>query len=59
VVVVDVAHHVTEPGNRRQFIPATDSERMVCLDLLGEAANLHGVAGVRHCLMSNHEAVGT
>ena len=31
VVVVDVAHHVTQRGNGGQFILATDCERMVYL----------------------------
>ncbi len=34
VVGVDVAHHVTQGGNGREFILATDAERMVYLDLL-------------------------
>ena len=34
-VVVDVAYHVTQRGNSRQLILATDSERGVYLDLLG------------------------
>jgi hypothetical protein len=29
VVIVDVAHHVTQRGNGRQFILATDAERRV------------------------------
>lgn len=38
VVIVDVAHPVTQRGNGRQFILASDSERLVYLDLLAEAA---------------------
>jgi putative transposase len=52
VVVVDAAHHVTQGGNG--FILATDSERMVYPDSLGQAVKLHGVAVVGYCLMSNH-----
>jgi hypothetical protein len=33
LVAVDVAHHVTQRGNARQFILASDAERMVYLDL--------------------------
>jgi len=54
VVVAGAAHHVTQRGNGRQFLLASESERMVYLDLLGQAARLHGVAVVGYCLMSNH-----
>jgi len=40
VVAVDVAHHVTQRGNARQFILNSDSERMVYLDLLCHAVQL-------------------
>ena len=40
VVIVDVAHHVTQRGNGRQFILATDAERMVYLDLLRQAVHV-------------------
>ncbi|MGO8814416.1 MAG: hypothetical protein ACLQVG_07065 [Terriglobia bacterium] len=33
VVVAEVAHDVTQRGNARQFLLATDTERMVDLDL--------------------------
>jgi putative transposase len=54
VVVAEVAHHVTQRGNARQFLLATDSERMVYLDLLRQAVRLEGVSVVGYCLMSNH-----
>ena len=54
VVVVDVAHHVTQRGNARQFILASDSERMVYLDLLRQALLGHELSVVGYCLMSNH-----
>jgi putative transposase len=38
VVVADVAHHVTQRGNARQFLLATDSERMVYLKLTRQVA---------------------
>jgi putative transposase len=47
-------HRLGRRGNGRQFILATDSERTVCLDLLGQAVKLHGVAVVCYCPMSNH-----
>jgi putative transposase len=40
VVIVDVAHHVRQRGNGRQFILATDAERMVYLDLLRQAVHV-------------------
>ena len=33
VVVAEVAYHVTQRGNGRQFLLAGDTERMVYLDL--------------------------
>jgi len=54
VVAVDVAHHVTQRGNRREYILSTDAERMVYLDLLRQAVQLHPLSVVGYCLMSNH-----
>jgi putative transposase len=54
VVVAGVAHQVTQRGNARQFLPATDPERMVYLDLLRQAVQVEGVSVVGYCLMSNH-----
>jgi putative transposase len=54
VVIVDVAHHVTQRGNGRQFILATDAERLVYLDLLRQAVRLHELPLAGYCLMSNH-----
>jgi putative transposase len=54
VVIVDVAHHVTQRGNGRQYILASDAERMVYLDLLCQAVRQQGVWVVGYCLMSNH-----
>ena len=34
VVAVDVAHHVAQRGNRREYILMSDAERMVYLDLV-------------------------
>jgi len=42
VVIADVAHHVTQRGNGRQFILATDSERSVYMDLLRQAVEETG-----------------
>ena len=54
VVVAGVAHHVAQRGNGPQLLLATDSERMVYLDLLRQAVRAEGVAVVGYCLMPNH-----
>ena len=54
VVIADVAHHVTQRGNGRQFILASDSERMVYLDLWRQAVREQNLSVVGYCLMSNH-----
>ena len=54
MVAVDVAHHVTQRGNGRQFILDSDAQRMVYLDLLRQALQLHPISLVGYCLMSNH-----
>jgi putative transposase len=54
VVAADVAHHVTQRGNARQFILASDAERTIYLDLLRQAVALHPLSLIGYCLMSNH-----
>jgi putative transposase len=54
VVAVDIAHHVTQRGNRREYILTSDAERMVYLDLLSQAIQVHSVSVIGYCLMSNH-----
>ena len=54
VVAVDVAHHVTQRGNARQYILNSDGERMVYLDLLRQSVQLHSLSVIGYCLMSNH-----
>ena len=54
VVIADVAHHVTQRGNGRQFLLASDAERMVYLDLLRQAVRVHELSIVGYCLMSSH-----
>ena len=54
VVVVDVAHHVTQRGNARQVILASDTDRLAYLALLRESAQLYGLSLLGYCLMSNH-----
>ena len=54
VVVVDVAHHVTQRGNARQVILCSDADRVTYLALLGEYSQLYGLSLLGYCLMSNH-----
>jgi putative transposase len=54
VVVADVAHHVTQRGNGRQYILASDAERLVYLDLLRWVVQGHELSVLGYCLMSNH-----
>jgi putative transposase len=54
IAIVNVAHHVTQRGNARQFILATDVERGVYLDLLRKYVELYALSLVGYCLMSNH-----
>jgi putative transposase len=48
-----VPHHITQRGNARQFILGADADRRVYLDLLRQSIELHGLALVGYCLMSN------
>jgi hypothetical protein len=50
VVAIDVAHHVTQRGNARQYILTSDPERMVYLDLLCQAIQLHSPSLIGYCL---------
>lgn len=54
IAVVNVPHHVTQRGNARQFILASDPERAVYLDLLAKYVQLHELLLLGYCLMSNH-----
>ena len=54
IAVVNVAHHVTQRGNARQFILANDDERKVYLSLLRKYVELCGLSLLGYCLMSNH-----
>ena len=54
VVAVGVPHHVTQRGNARKFILDGDADRRVYLDLLRQRIELHSLALVGYCLMSNH-----
>jgi putative transposase len=54
VVVVDVAHHVTQRGNARQVILANDPDRVAYLELLRQYSELYRLSLLGYCLMSNH-----
>src|ERR1035438_217973 len=54
VIAIEVAHHVTQRGNSRQFILSTDADRDVYLSLLREYIEKHRVSLIGYCLMSNH-----
>ncbi len=53
IVVVNVPHHVTQRGNARQFLLASDGERLVYLDLLRQYLQLHHLSLLGYCLMSS------
>jgi putative transposase len=54
VVMADVAHHVTQRGNARQVILSSDGDGATYLELLRHYSELHGLALLGYCLMSNH-----
>lgn len=54
ILVVNVPHHVTQRGNARQFLLASDGERLVYLELLRQYVRLHHLSLLGYCLMSNH-----
>jgi putative transposase len=54
VVIVDVPHHITQRGNARQVILASDAERVTYLELLREYSQLYALSLLGYCLMSNH-----
>lgn len=54
VIALEVAHHVTQRGNARQFILNRDSDRGVYLSLLRESLERHHASLIGYCLMSNH-----
>ena len=54
VIAINVAHHVTQRGNARQFILNSESDREVYLDLLRENIEQHHASLIGYCVMSNH-----
>lgn len=54
ISIVNIPYHVTQRGNSRQFVLASDSERLVYLELLQRYAQLRELSLLGYCLMSNH-----
>ena len=54
VVIPDVAHHVTQRGNRRQPVFFSDDDRRAYLALVAEAAAASQTRCLAWCLMDNH-----
>jgi putative transposase len=54
VVVPGLPHHVTQRGNARQDVFATDADRQLYLDLLRHHAKRYDLRIWAYCLMRNH-----
>ena len=54
IVIPQVAHHVTQRGNRRLPVFFSDDDRIAYLALLADAAKDSGTACLAWCLMDNH-----
>ena len=54
IVIPQVAHHVTQRGNRRQRVFFEDSDYALYLDLMAQACRDNGVEVWSYCLMPNH-----
>ena len=54
VVCADVPQHITQRGNGRLYVLASDAEREVYLDLMRRAVGQESLSLVGYCLMSNH-----
>lgn len=54
VVIPGFPHHVTQRGNRRADVLASDADRTAYLGFVRKYADRHGLALWAYCLMSNH-----
>jgi len=54
VIAPGAAHHITQRGNAQRDVFLTDSDRLVYLQLLGQACQLYGLELHGYCLMPNH-----
>ena len=54
IAVANIPYHVTQRGNARQFLLASESEKTVYLERLREYLALYQVSLLGYCWMSNH-----
>ena len=54
IVVPDVAHHVTQRGNRRQDVFFSDGDYSAYRGLVADSCHRQGVRCIAWCLMPNH-----
>jgi putative transposase len=54
IVVPGLPHHVTQRGNNRQEVFFVDEDRVAYLKFLARQCQLHRVAILGYCLMTNH-----
>ncbi len=54
IVIPDVAHHITQRGNRRMPVFFSDEDRRAYLDLIISACAASGTRCLAWCLMDNH-----
>jgi putative transposase len=53
-VVPDVAHHITQRGNRQQPLFFSDDDRLEYISILSASLKLFGTRCLAWCLMGNH-----
>ena len=49
-----IPHHITQRGNRREYIFFMEDDRHAYLNWLGGYSKEHQVDVLAHCLMTNH-----
>jgi putative transposase len=54
IVIPQVAHHVTQRGNRRLPVFFSDDDRRLYLQLVAQAGEANGTRCLAWCLMDNH-----
>jgi putative transposase len=54
LVVPDIAHHITQRGNRRLPIFFSDDDRRAYVALIAEACRAQDTRCLAWCLMDNH-----
>jgi putative transposase len=54
IVVPEIAHHVTQRGNRRQDVFFSDGDYSAYRGLVADACHRQGVRCIAWCLMPNH-----